>query len=346
MKKRKTFLFVWVTFFVVCTTSALIYLYHRHEKVVCSDAFNQYVELVTFKNGEVALRSIVSGKIVSPRVDEIMDGTDDFFGAVGDTVAIYIENNKYGYLNNKTGSILISADKYDLAWNFDHKSGLAAVVENGKLGFINHAGAYVIKPQYTYSNKYYAEQDFGFEDGYSLVPDTATRKLGLIDIRNKILLTPIYDDISATDFGFKLISINDKYGLADSSFHIVINPEYDNISLNQQGIVLADYVHNRQYMIAYDYKTVISDNVFDEIIKIYINMDNYDEDNETTVYSSEESGYSKFYINGEAGIIDDKTGKIIIPAKWDEVEYHSEGIFLTFLGEKKFLINTKGKIIN
>ncbi len=346
MKKNVKKILIGLSIMTIGIVIVMILFYQSHIRVVSSSTYNQYLEFVTFKDGKVALRSLKSGKIVSPKVDEILGGTGDFFMSDADTSSIYINNNKYGYLNNRRGDVLIKAEKFDHAWNFDAESGLAAVVENGKLGFINRQGDYVIKPQYTYRNAYYPAQEFGFKDGFSLIPDTSTRKLGLIDIHNKMVLKPIYDEISRIENGYTEISCEGKYGLADSTFRIVIKPEFDFISLNDQGIVLSDNKHNRQFMLAYDYKTIITAYVFDGVEKISIEEEYYDEGEETSVYSSEESGYSRFYINDKVGAIDDKTGRIIIPAKWDEIEYHSQGIFLVGLDDNQFLINTSGKIIN
>lgn len=316
--------------------------YKKNHGVCTTSTFSEKFILVSYKDGKVCLQSIATGKPVSPRVDNIEEIS--FF--TDDTLVIFENNKKMGFINVNTGQITIPADRFDFAWNFDDKSGLAAVCENNKLGFIDAKGNYVIKPQYNYDHKIYKGQDFGFEDGYSLIPEAKTQRLGLIDIKNKMVLKPLYDNITKTEYGYYLIEIGDKKGLADSLFHIVLDPEYGYLSVTDQGFIVSEYKTNSQYLLAFDGRTKLSEYAFDNIERINIEEVFRNDDNETEYYSSTPSGYSKFTINEKVGVISDKTGKIIIPAKWDDISWHSEGIFSAQLDGMYFLIDNKGRLIN
>ena len=270
------------------------------------------------------------------KVDKISDSGED-------SLTIFVSNMKYGYLNSKTGVIAIKA-VFNYAWDFDYQSGLAAVVQNDQIGFIDCFGKYAITPQYKY-DELNCHEDIMFSGGYCLIPDGKGR-IGVINTDNQIVLPAIYSRIEKTFFGYSILVINEKFGLADSCFQIMIKPEHDYIALNHQGIVISDYRADKQYMLAYDYKTVITQYVFDNIEKIIIDTKQYEEDEENECLSYKHSGYSKFTINGKCGVIHDKSGTIIISAKWDDIQYHDVGVFLSVLDDCYFLINIKGEIIN
>lgn len=56
-----------------------------------------------------------------------------------DSLSISILNKKQGYLNNHTCETAINTT-FCKAWDFDGQSGLVAVFENNKMGFINYLG--------------------------------------------------------------------------------------------------------------------------------------------------------------------------------------------------------------
>mgnify|MGYP001346242619 CR=1 FL=1 len=325
-----------VAIFLTGTIYIIVNLYKDSHKIIATEYFNEYFNVTTFKNGKVALLNKQTGKISSSKVDGILQPVEDSF-------SIFKSNKKYGYLNNQTGLIAINAS-FNKAWDFDAQSGLAAVVVNDKIGFIDHSGNYVITPQYKFKEPSLRD-DIIFSGGFCIIPGD-NGKIGVINTKNQIVLPAIYNNIKETTYGYKIIHINGKYGLADSLYRIVINPEYDNITLNHLGIIITDYLADKQYMLAYDYKTVITGYVFDDIEKIVIDYGYYDEESEIEHISYELSGYSKFTIKEKCGVIDDKTGKIIIPAKWDDIKYHEEGVFRSELDGSYFLININGKIIN
>ncbi len=333
---KKNLAFSITVIVVTVTVLGIVANYADNNKIVNTDYYNRCFSLATFKNGKVALINKQSGTICSPKVDKISDSGED-------SLTIFVSNMKYGYLNSKTGVIAIKA-VFNYAWDFDYQSGLAAVVQNDQIGFIDCFGKYAITPQYKY-DELNCHEDIMFSGGYCLIPDGKGR-IGVINTDNQIVLPAIYSRIEKTFFGYSILVINEKFGLADSCFQIMIKPEHDYIALNHQGIVISDYRADKQYMLAYDYKTVITQYVFDNIEKIIIDTKQYDEDEENECLSYKHSGYSKFTINGKCGVIHDKSGTIIISAKWDDIQYHDVGVFLSVLDGCYFLINIKGEIIN
>lgn len=338
MKTRytKTVIIISAVLFTVVALILIVVNQVNNNKVVDKEYYNHWFYIADFRNDKVALLSRHTGEISSPKVDYIFEPDKD-------SLAIFKSNMKYGYLNCKTGAVAIMP-VFDKAWDFDVQSGLAAVVGKKKMGFIDRSGNFVISPQYAYDEQY-CHENFMFSEGYCIIPD-GTGKIGVINTENRLILPAIYTRIEKEFKGNKILVINEKYGLADSCYNIVIAPEFDYIALNHQGIIITDYRTESQYMLAYDYKTVVTQYVFDEIEKIIIDNECNDEDMENGCSSVKQSGFSKFTINNKCGVINDRSGKIIIPAKWDDIEFHSEGIFMTELNGGYFLVNSKGEFLN
>jgi hypothetical protein len=339
MKFRKGLLvfILWVAVFVLAglTIGAII----THFSVSDKDSFNSEITKLKYKDGTERLRSDYSGDFIGPRADIISDDTYEDF-------VIYRRNGRIGYINVVTGKDAIPSIKhnFEYAWDFDSESGLAAVLENGKIGFIRKDGSYQIPPQYPYPRQISAEPDIEFSDGYCVIPSENKEKYGLIDAENKLILPFKYDYIGDMDEGYRIIGIDGKYGLLDSLFNVKIQPVYNDMWINPQGVVVLDAAQHSQLLLSFDLKTVTSKYAFDEISPLTTIEES--EDEEETDYSSEnQSGYSTFTIHAKTGVIRNSTGNVIIEAIWDDIEYVADGIFKAQLGEKYFLIDAMGKFI-
>ena len=73
--------------------------------------------------------------------------------SVNDSLAVYALPGKHGYINVNTGRIVIEAEanNYCKAWMFSE--GLAAVIKDGKIGFINAKNEVIIPFQFDYSDE-------------------------------------------------------------------------------------------------------------------------------------------------------------------------------------------------
>jgi hypothetical protein len=81
-------------------------------------------------------------------------------------LAVYALPDKRGYINVNTGRIVIDAktNDYQKAWVFS--DGLAAVMRDGKIGFINEKNEVVIPFEFLYSSKC---RCYKFENGHCVV---------------------------------------------------------------------------------------------------------------------------------------------------------------------------------
>ena len=128
------------------------------------------------------------------------------FHPAGERFGVYFLDGKRGYLDFETGQELTD-NIFDHAWAFSE--GVAVVEKDGKLGFINEDGTYRVKPTIPcyYPSQYY--EDLLFHDGY-LIYYGQDGRAGLIDKNGRWALPPIYNTISSTQNGYRVVSIDEK----------------------------------------------------------------------------------------------------------------------------------------
>lgn len=259
-----------------------------------------------------------------------------------DSLTVYAIGNQRGFLNVKNGDVIIDANSnnYSNAWVFSE--GLAAVVQNGKIGFINAKNEIVIPFQYCYFDKYNA-YDFGYLfNNDCCVMTNEKGKLGLINKKGEWILNPIYDKIlSLSENGYRVVVNDEKYGIIDSNNNIVYPAEYDYIDIVSNGFVLAK--EGKMWQIDFSGK-VINPFMY-EYRESILFVSGYTED-EYPIYTN--SDYVKYSILGLYGILNSITGKPITPAKYSEVNILSKNIFevLDKESENWFLLDKNGNIIN
>jgi hypothetical protein len=122
-------------------------------------------------------------------------------------------NGKYGYINPK-GEYVINPQ---FEWADFFSEGLAPVRIDGKHGFIDKKGQIAINPQFEWV-------DF-FSEG--LAPVKIGDKWGFIDKKGKIVINPLFEWADPFSEGLASVMIGDKWGFIDKKGKIVINPLFD-----------------------------------------------------------------------------------------------------------------------
>ncbi len=187
------------------------------------------------------------------KVDWVVTSDDN------DSLAVYSKNGKRGYINRFTGEIALSA-VYDKAWTFSE--GLAAVVQDGELFFINHTGKVVLKNDW----KPYQYKDFVFKNGYCVVWNGHEHGFGMIDTTGAWILEPSYDNITRSHDRW-IVVLDGKYGLLDAQFNTILPATFEDIYIQDNLIYAQPYnASTRVYDI--DGK-LINDCIFDEIYTMY-----------------------------------------------------------------------------
>lgn len=287
-----------------------------------------------FEDGNLYYNSEVYFNFLNLKPDYVFDSDCDDIG-------IYTSGDRDGYINVDNNGIIIPALKFASAWHFDCESGIAAVVENGKMGFINSAGDYLLEPTFPYNNENYIAEPFGFSDGYCVVP-SEQGKAGLIDTTFNLVVDTVYDWVVPENNYFKIYS-NDKVGLLSSDFSEIIPCKYEYIEILDCGIIVNNYMSDFMCkLLDFDGQTILVNNVATHYDEIYYDSDYYEMETDTT----KSIMYAQFYCDGCVGVVDKITGRVVSSAKWDSVYMLSENVFIVCKDSYMFLIDENGNYIN
>ena len=170
---------------------------------------------------ETAIDSWSEKKLVVSGVTA--DGYETFDN---DTIGIFKKDGKYGYYNVNTKEIVIAAD-YEKAKRFSQ--GLAAVVKNGRVGFINLNGETVIGFDYAH-NKLDGDDKCVFRYGYCAIANMEG-KYGVIDQTGKWVITPEYMDATVCK-DYVVVKVRDNFNIQmDYSGHILNRHVVDKVEI-------------------------------------------------------------------------------------------------------------------
>ena len=162
--------------------------------------------------------------------DKLLDHVDWVqVGRDRDSVAVYSRYGKRGYINRYTGQIVVP-ETFSKGWVFSE--GLAAVVLNNRLKFIDRNGKIVIDKELTIGTQ---AENFLFQDGHCKVYATVSGKAGLIGRDGSWCLPAECDGLDNYDKVWLFVR-NGRYGLYHNDKGIIFEPEYRHIQ------VVGDYV--------------------------------------------------------------------------------------------------------
>ena len=173
----------------------------------CSSSnYQRYSRMETFENKIISSfekKMVLSGiEVDSHRTFE------------GDTIGIFEKDGKYGYYHSKKKEIVIPAE-YEDAQRFSE--GLAGVMKEGHMGFINLKGETVIGFDFLYKED--KRDKSVFQYGYCAVLN-AEGKFGVIDHTGKWVITPEYEDATVCK-DYAIVKVKDSFNMQiDYSGHI------------------------------------------------------------------------------------------------------------------------------
>ncbi len=177
---------------------------------------------ITFKKygNKTRIVNEVTGEVIMKNVENVVTPADK-----SDTLAVFFKDDKRGYLNRNTGKVVIPA-KYSSAWIFSE--GLAAVVEEGELKFIDHCGNTVISKGFEPS---FMDDSYVFKNGYCFVRDKKSGLLGAIDTSGNWVIEPSF---SFVYYIGDYIQVNKDLveGLYTKDLQEVLPLEYSDISIH------------------------------------------------------------------------------------------------------------------
>ena len=259
-----------------------------------------------------------------------------------DSLAVYALPGKRGYININTGHIIIDAEANDYrkAWVFSE--GLAAVMKDGKIGFINANNKIVIPFQFDYSDKC-RMWDFGylFHDGYCIMTNK-DGDLGLIDTTGKWIVEPAYDEIWAPhESGYRIIVDNSKHGVLDSIGNVTYPAEYRYVDVLSDGFILTK--GGKKWQVDFE-GNVVQSFMFDGTY--YLNYPiGYNECGDIQYAFAD---YAKYEVMNRYGIMNRITGKPITLALYSDINMLSKDFFEVQDPESYdwYLVDTQGNVVS
>ena len=274
-------------------------------------------------------------KYTTPRIDWVTDA------ASGDSLGVYAVGGRRGYINVKNGEIIINAktNDYEKAWVFS--DGLAAVMKDGKVGFINVDNELVIPFQFDYSSSRWGDTGYLFHDGYCIMT-SKDGKFGLIDISGNWVVEPEYDELwNACENGNRIVVNDGEHGVLDSCFKVLYPTEYFYIDVLSDGFVLTK--DGKKWQVDLE-GNVVNPFLFDG--SNYIEYPISYSDNNGVEYAL--SNYMEYYVNNNSGIMNRITGKPITPALYDDVYMMSDKLFKVQDAETYdwYIIDVNGNRVN
>ena len=164
--------------------------------------------------------NMITGEVTMRNVEEIVTSRGN-----KDSLAVFFKNGKRGFLNRYTGKVAIPA-KYSKAWVFSE--GMAAVVEDGELKFIDHSGKTVISKGFEPSVR---DDRYIFEKGYCFIRDKESNMLGVIDTTGNWVIQPSFSYI---DYIGDYIHVSRGFteGLYTKDLKIILPLEYEDICVD------------------------------------------------------------------------------------------------------------------
>ena len=235
----------------------------------------------------------------------IDDLSVDWIRTGRDSLAVFAKDDKRGYFNVNTGEIVVPLT-YKHAWVFSE--GLAGVVQNDMVGFINTKGEIVIPCRYPYRGN--ALVDFVFENGRCVVADSM-QHIGAIDTLGNWVVEPKYDAVHLS-----------------KDYAVVYNKGQFKKQIDYNGKILADglidYVNNLTYT------------------KAYLNTETGKPDYDPALNEK----YMEYRVEDRSGLMT-RSGKFITPPLYTDITCLGEELFTAQLQDwsSKVIINGNGTVV-
>ncbi|WP_339628401.1 WG repeat-containing protein [uncultured Maribacter sp.] len=292
-------------------------------------------------------------------------------------LGIAIKEKKYGFIDT-SGKIIIDL-KYEDAFPF--YQGYASVKENGKWNYIDENGTKVFSDSLTFSYRPMIDNKAIFmidsikaEKNKSMITENGSRtfveflnktghiqlKEGLINTNGKIILNPIYDEISGYyQNGYMRVRNNGKTGIIDEQGKIVIPIEYEDISDLKDGLFLAKKSNKygmintkEEIVIPFEYSKIRFFNESLALVLLNGKAGYINKENEMIIEPNYKYNFMGDFNNGLAavrkgdkyGYINNKN-EIIIPILYDSALPFKENKAIVKKDGISFIINTKGEEI-
>lgn len=251
------------------------------------------------------------GNVIIPF--EFQDGTEFSEGSAG-----VLKDNMCGYIDPK-GKLIIPL-KYDTVNNF--KDGWGNVKRNGAWTYVNARGEEL--PQWfggteSFSEGLAAAAPVPAEEGGTI----AALQYGYIDTAGKMVIAPRYEDAEPFSEGLAAVQEKGKWGYIDKTGQMVVPPQFDAGGPFSEGLAQIQIGKKMGYI----------DRTGKMAIEPRFELDTQQEDPDEKIEMTGKfvDGLAcvRFAVGPESnagwGFID-KSGRFIIPPKYENADMFSEGL--------------------
>lgn len=155
------------------------------------------------------------------------------------SIGIIQARDKEAYFDQKRGKLLKPLGYFESLFPF--REGLAGVVKNGKLGFINEQGEWAISPRFSTNGMNESHPNKNrFYDGIALI--NVGNKVRFINKQGKFI-TPGFDYARVFDQGVAVVMVNKKFGLINKQGKFIVSPRFTEepdsyFDFNQGGMLV------------------------------------------------------------------------------------------------------------
>lgn len=177
-------------------------------------------------------------------------------------------------------------------------------------------------------------------------------KYGILDSLLKEILPFKFDDIDRTDYNDAyIVQIDGKYGVLNESFDIIIPIDYEHI---EERYIGDDCGCGYVAVTNYTQKLFNSEGVL--LNDFYVDThEEYDPELDSRIarpglevvpepFNRTASPYIKYLLDDCWGIIDGRTREVVVPARYDKIEYLGLGNFACILDDKTYLITDNKRL--
>lgn len=328
LKNRKLFWWLSGSLFLMVTV-ILIWLFRGNPFRSNWSYFSETCQVVQYPDGRLKIYNNEFNEFTTEKLNWIA------FSHPNDTMTVFSLKGKRGYLNLITGKFQIQP-KYRHAWQFSE--GLAAVDDQGKIGFIDSKGETRIPFRFFSPHPFKSVADFLFKNGYCTMIDSSG-KYGLIDKKGNWAITPKYDFINNPVIGYRIIKLKSKDGLLDNKLKMILPVEYDHIEIQKEGLRIAK--NGSQQLISFDTKFILKPFVYDSIVSLQYGSGRNDSTGTEIMINTNCFAYE---IWTKWGLMN-REGKVITKAIYDGIEGLNGNLFSCSVENYRITIDSKGNLI-
>lgn len=217
------------------------------------------------------------------------------------------------------------------------------VVQNGKYGYIDHAGKVVIQPQFIWADEFWRGLGSVYVCGRyvsidalgtllplriavegHLEPQKKDWKFGFVDASGQFKIAPTFAEVLPFSEGLAAVRVGEKWGFVDTSGQIKISPRFEGAYYFGEGVATVELDSASGFAVIDSLGNVLASNL--DSVGFIVNE-------RIPVKRGEKSGYL------------DLRGKVVIPLVYDAADTFSDGLAAVETGGKWGYINRDGKVV-